>query len=161
MFLYANLLRICGGSTENMMPFAYVPIIGEFTLFNIFIFVVGLIILWIIVSVPVYMAGKIVTRGESTIGDAMIATFFGPLAYAVTLVIADFFLGAIIGSEAYVLALVIAFVAWIGVFKASFKAGWLGAFAIAVLAILIFAAISIFFGTLLGVVVPAPFFPRL
>ena len=71
----------------------------------------------------------------------------------------NFFLGELIGSAAYVLALAIAFAAWIWVFKASFDTGWLKALAIAVLAILIFAVISILFGTI-GVLVPAPFFPH-
>ena len=145
----------------RMMPFAFVPIIGNLTLFGILLFAIGIIILWVIVSIPVYLAGKVVTHGESTIGDAMVATLFGPIAYAVTLIVVDFFLGAIIGSGAYVGALILAFIAWIGVFKASFRTGWLGALAIAILAILIFAVISVLFGALLVVVVPAPFFPRL
>ncbi len=138
----------------------FVPIIGQLTLVNVLVLIVGLIILWIIVSIPVYIAGKIVTGGESTLGDAMLATLFGPIIYTITLFLVDFVLGALIGSGAYIWALVIAFFAWIGVFKASFKTGWLGAFAIAILAVLVFAAISILFGLLLGIMVPAPFFPR-
>jgi hypothetical protein len=81
--------------------------------------------------------------------------------YAITLFAADFFLGALIGSGAYIGALVIAFIAWVGVFRASFGTSWLGGLAIAILAILVFAAITIIFEALLGVMVPAPFFPRL
>ncbi len=138
----------------------FVPIIGQLTLVNVLVLIIGLIILWIIVSIPVYIAGKIVTGGESTLGDAMIATLFGPIIYVITLFLVDFLLGALIGSGAYIWALILAFIAWIGVFKASFKTGWLGAFAIAILAVFVFAAISILFGLLLGIMVPAPFFPR-
>jgi hypothetical protein len=138
----------------------FAPIIGELTLLSLLLFVVGLIIMWIIVSIPVYIAGKIVTAGESTLGDAMVATLFGPITYAITLFVVDFFLGALIGSGAYIWALVLAFIAWVWVFKASFKTTWLGALAIAILAILVFAVISILFGTFLDVMVPAPFFPR-
>ncbi len=137
----------------------YLPVIGELTLINVVIFIAGLIILWLLVTIPVYLAGKIVTAGESSMGDAMIATLFGPVVYVVTLFGVNFFLGELIGSAAYVLALAIAFAAWIWVFKASFDTGWLKALAIAVLAILIFAVISILFGTI-GVLVPAPFFPH-
>ncbi len=137
----------------------FVPIIGEITLVSLLVFIVGLIILWAIVSIPVYIAGKVVTAGESSIGDAMVATLFGPIVYAVTLFAVDFFLGELIGSGAYFGALILAFVAWVGVFKVSFGTGWLGALAIALLAILVFAAISFVFGTFLGVMVPAPFFP--
>jgi hypothetical protein len=135
----------------------YVPIIGDLTLLNILVLIIGLIIIWIIVSIPVYIAGKIVTGGESSLGDAMIATLFGPIVYAITLFIADFLL---VGSGGYIWALVIAFIAWLAVFKASFKTGWLGALAIAILAIFVFAVISILFGFLLGLMIPAPFFPR-
>lgn len=138
----------------------FAPIIGELTLLSLLLFVVGLIIMWIIVSIPVYIAGKIVTADESTLGDAMVATLFGPITYAITLFVVDFFLGALIGSGAYIWALVLAFIAWVWVFKASFKTTWLGALAIAILAILVFAVISILFGTFLDVMVPAPFFPR-
>ncbi len=107
-----------------------------------------------------YIAGKIVTAGESTLGDAMIATLFGPIVYTITLFLVDYFLGALIGSNSYILALILAFIAWLWVFKASFKTGGLKAFAIAALAILVFAAISILFGAVLGLMIPAPFFPR-
>jgi hypothetical protein len=138
----------------------FVPLIGDLTLMSVLVFIIGLIILWIIVSIPVYIAGKVVTAGESTLGDAMVATLFGPIVYAVTLFVVDYFLGALIGSGAFIWALILAFIAWVGVFKASFKTGWLGALAIALLAIVIFAAISFLFGAFLGVMVPAPFFPR-
>ncbi len=138
----------------------FAPIIGEVTLLGLLAIIVGLIILWIIVSIPVYIAGKIVTAGESTLGDAMIATLFGPIVYTITLFLVDYFLGALLGSNSYILALILAFIAWLWVFKASFKTGWLKAFAIAALAILVFAAISILFGAVLGLMIPAPFFPR-
>jgi hypothetical protein len=139
----------------------FVPIIGEITLVSLLVFIVGLVILWIIVSIPVYIAGKVVTAGESTIGDAMVATLFGPIVYAITLFVVDFFLGELIGSSAFIWALILAFIAWVGVFKASFGTGWLSALAIALLAILVFAAISVIFGTFLGVMIPVPFFPKL
>ncbi len=137
------------------------PIIGQLTFLNILFLIVGLVIIWIIVSIPVYIAGKIVTAGESSLGDAMIATLFGPIVYIVTLFIVDTLLGALIGSGAYFWSLVIAFFAWVGVFRASFKTSWLGAFAIAILAILVFAVIAFVFGAILGLMVPAPFFPKL
>ncbi len=144
---------------EVLIPL-FIPIFGQLNVVDLLLIIVGVIILWIIVSIPVYIAGKIVTSGESSLGDAMIATLFGPIVYAITLFVVDYFLGPLIGSGAYVLALIFAFIAWVWVFKASFKTTWLGALAIAILAVLVFAAISIIFGALLGVVVPAPFFPR-
>jgi hypothetical protein len=131
------------------------------TLTSLLVTIVGLIILWIVVSIPVWLAGKAVTAGKATFGEAMIATLFGPIVYAITLIIVDFFLGTLIGSTAYIIALILAFVAWIWVYKASFKTGWLGGIAVAILAVIIFTVISILFGVLFGLAVPAPFFPHI
>jgi hypothetical protein len=131
------------------------------TLTGLLVTIIGLIILWIVVSIPVWIASKAVTDGKGTFGEAMLATLFGPIVYAVTLILVDFFLGALIGSSAYIIALILAFVAWIWVYKASFKTGWLGGIGIAILAVIIFAVISIVLGALFGLIVPAPFFPHI
>jgi hypothetical protein len=128
---------------------------------NLLVTIIGLIILWIVVSIPVYLAGKAVTGRRASFGEAMVATLFGPIVYAVTLIIVDYFLGGLIGSSAYIIALILAFIAWIWVYKASFKTGWLGGIAIAILAWIIFVVISIILGAVFGLVVPAPFFPHI
>jgi len=131
------------------------------TLASLLVTIIGLIILWIIVSIPVWLAGKAVTGGKATFGEAMVATLFGPIVYAVTLIIVGYFLGSVIGSTAYVIALILAFITWIWVYKASFRTGWLGGIAIAILAWVIFVVISIIFGTLFGIAVPGTFFPHI
>ncbi|MGD0646177.1 MAG: hypothetical protein ABSA75_14845 [Candidatus Bathyarchaeia archaeon] len=136
-------------------------IIGNMTVTSLLVTIIGLIILWIIVSIPVWLAGKAVTGGKATFGDAMIATLFGPIVYAVTLIIVGYFLGALIGSSAYIIALILALIAWVWVYKASFRTGWLGAIGIAILAWIIFVVISIIFGALFGIVVPGTFFPHI
>ncbi len=136
-------------------------IFGNMTLTSLLITIIGLIILWIIVSIPVWLAGKAVTGGKATFGEAMIATLFGPIVYAVTVIIVGYLLGSLIGSTAYIIALILALITWIWVYKASFRTGWLGAIAIAILAWIIFVVISIIFGALFGVVVPGTFFPQI
>ena len=136
-------------------------IIGNMTWTSLIVTVIGLIILWIIVSIPVWLAGKAVTGGKATFGEAMIATLFGPIVYAVTLIVVGYVLGALIGSAAYVIALILALIAWIWVYKASFRTSWLGGIAIAILAWIIFVVISIIFGALFGIVVPHTFFPHI
>jgi len=131
------------------------------TLTSLIVTIIGLIILWIIVSIPVWLAGKAVSGGKATFGDAMIATLVGPIVYAITLFIVGYALGAVIGSSAYIIALILALLAWIWVYKASFRTGWLGGIAIAILAWIIFIAISIIFGALFGVIVPHTFFPHI
>ena len=136
-------------------------ILGNMTPMNLLVTIIGLIILWIVVSIPVYLAGKAVTGRRATFGEAMAATLFGPIVYAVTLIIIDFFLGPLIGPSAYAIAVVLAFIAWIWVYKSSFRTGWLRGIGIAVLAVIIFAVMSIILGAILGQLIPTRFFPHL
>ena len=129
------------------------------SLLALLVTVVGLIILWIIVSIPVYLAGKVVAGGKATFGEAMLATLLGPIVYALTLVVVDFLLGPLIRSSAYIVAIVLAFIAWIWVFKYSFKTSWFAGLAIAILAVIIFFVLSIIMGALFGLVIPSHFFP--
>jgi len=122
---------------------------------------IGLIILWIIVSIPVWLAGKAVTGGKATFGDALLATLAGPIVYFIVTFLVALFLGAIIGSAAVVFGYILALIAWIWVFKASFSTGWLQAILIAILAWVFFIVISIVIGALFGIVYPAPFFPKI
>ncbi len=143
------------------MKFLSNVIIGNLTLTGLLVTIIGLIILWIIVSIPVWLAGKAVTGGNASFADAMIATLVGPIVYAITLFLVGYLLGSLIGSTAYVIALILALLAWIWVYKASFRTGWLGAIAIAILAWIIFVVISIVFGALFHVTVPGTFFPHI
>jgi hypothetical protein len=131
------------------------------TLTDLLIIIIALVILWIIVSIPVYIAGKIVTAGKSTFGEAMLATLFGPIVYAIVLVGVDFLLGAIIGSGAYIWAFIFALIAWIGVYKSTFRTGWLGAIAIGILAAIIFLILGMIIAALFSVIIPRPFFPKI
>ena len=134
------------------------PILGPLNPLNLLLITSGFILLWVVVSVPVCVAGKIVTAGKSTLSDAMIASLFGPIVYAVTM----FGLNYVIGPGAYSWGLALAFVAWVWVFKASFtralKKGWLGALAISIFSIFVFAAMSNVFTVIYGITIPAPFF---
>lgn len=131
---------------------------SEFTLLSLLLIIIGLVVLWIVVSIPVYIAGKAVTGGKSTLGDAMAATLLGPIVYVIVLVGVDFFLGEIIGGGAYIWAYIMAFIAWIWVYKSTFKTGWLGALATAILAIIVFVVLSIIISALIGFIIPGLFF---
>ena len=137
------------------------PSLGSLTLTDVLVAVVGLVILWIVISIPAWLAGKAITGGKSTFGDAMVATLAGPIVYFVVLIAVDYFLGTVIGSEAFIIALILAFMAWIWVYKSSFGTSWLGGLGIAILAVIIFAVMSVILGALFGVVVPASFFPHI
>jgi hypothetical protein len=145
-----------------MTPILFSVLPSGTTLLDLLIIIIGLIILWVIVSIPAYVAGKIVTAGRSTFGEAMLATLLGPIVYAIVLVGTSFFLGAIIGNgAAIILALILALLAWIAVYKSMFRTGWLGAIAIGILAAIIFIIISIILTALLGVTIPSQFFPKI
>jgi len=128
---------------------------------NLLVAIIGLLILWIIVSIPVWLAGKAATGGTATFGDALLATLAGPIVYFIVNIVVDIFLGALIGSTANVFGYVLAFIAWIWVFKASFQTGWLQAILIAIMAWLIFIVMSVVIGSLFGVMYPSPFFPTI
>jgi hypothetical protein len=136
-------------------------IIENLSLTGLLTTIIGLIILWIIVSIPVWLAGKAVAGSKASFGDALLATLAGPIVYALVVFVVDFALGGIIGSVAYVFGYILALIAWIWVFKASFGTGWLKAILIAILAWIIFIALSIIIGALFGIAYPAPFFPNL
>lgn len=121
------------------------------------ILLIGLVILWIIVSIPSYIAGKVVAGGRATLGAAMLATLGGAIVYAIVLVGVNFFLSAVIGPAAGVFALLLALIAWLGVYKVSFDVGWLSAFAIAVLAVIVLFIMQLVIQAIFGVNLPTYF----
>ena len=125
------------------------------TLLSLIAIIIGLVILWIIVSIPVYLAGKIVTGGRSTFGEAMAATVLGPIVYFIVLTGVSLFLKGILGGAASTLGYILAFLAWIWVYKHTFKTGWLGGLAIAILAVIVFVIFGLVVGALFGIIVPS------
>ena len=131
------------------------------TIPGLIVTLIGLIILWIVVSIPVWLAGKVATGGKATFGDAMLATLAGPIVYFVVVFLVGFFFSAVVGSVAWVFGYILALIAWVWVFKASFQTGWLQAILIALLAWVIYIVLSIVIGSLFGIAYPAPFFPKI
>jgi hypothetical protein len=126
-------------------------------LISIGILVVGLFLLWIIASIPAWLAGKAITGGRATFGQAMGATLGGAIVYFLVLFGVTFFLGAVIGVSAAIWALVLAFVAWLAVYRASFNTGWLGALGIAALTVIVFLVLNVVVVGLFGVTFPEAF----
>src|SRR3972149_6803747 len=124
------------------------------TISNVIITIIGLIILWIIASIPAYLAGKAVTGGKASFGQAMGATLGGTIIYGIVLIGVTLFLGTLIGASAGFWALILGFIAWLAVYRASFDTGWLGALAIAVLSVFVFLILNILLGSLFGVALP-------
>jgi len=122
-------------------------------LLSLIVILVVLIVLWILVSIPVYIAAKAVTGGKASFGQAMLATLLGPIVFALVRYIAILFLGFLSIGSASLLALVLAFIAWLWVYKSSFHTGWLQAFGIALLAIVVFIVLSLIIGILVPIAV--------
>lgn len=119
-------------------------------------FIIGLLIVWIVVSIPVWIAAKVLTLGKAKFTRAMLVTAIGPIIVAIVYLISRFLLSVAIGNLGAigVLAFVLAFIAWIGVFKKGFDTGWLRAFAIAVLATVVFVALGFIITLVIRAFVP-------
>jgi hypothetical protein len=118
--------------------------------------IIGLLVLWIIVSIPVWIAAKILTVGRVKFSRAMLVTALGPIVYAIVFFIFAALLTAIVGDPTVpvIIGFIAAFIAWIGVFKKGFDTGWLRALGIAILAIIVFALIGFIISLLIQSIVP-------
>src|SRR6185503_9434778 len=117
---------------------------------------IGLVALWILVSIPVWIAAKILTLGRAKFTRAMLVTAAGPIVYAVVFVASSAVLSVAFGESSWLLtvALITAFIAWIGVFKKGFDTGWLRALGIAILATVVFTVMSIVITLIIWAFVP-------
>ena len=125
---------------------------------SLVVYLVGLVVLWIIVSIPVYFAGKAVKGGRANFGEAMGATLGGVIVYYLVFFVIAFFLGSVIGPSANIIALIVGFIAWLAVFRGVFRTSWLGAVGIVVLAWIILLIIDFLLVAAFGVKFP-DFFP--
>jgi len=107
----------------------------------IIIVIISLVIIWAIVSIPVWISAKILTSRRASFGRAMLVTAVGPIVYVLVLVISTNFLFLTIGNRSPLITsigLVLALLAWIYVFKKGFETGWIRGVGIALLAIIVF-----------------------
>lgn len=118
--------------------------------------IIGLLVLWIIVSIPVWIAAKILTLGRVKFSRAMLVTALGPIIYAIVFFISATLLTAIVGDPTVptIIGFIVAFIAWIGVFKKGFDTGWLRAIGIAILAIIVFVVIGLVISLLIQLIIP-------
>lgn len=128
------------------------------TLSGLLIWIVGLLILWIVVSIPVYFAGKIINEGKAHFGQAMGATLGGVIIYFIVSYGVGFFLGALLGPPAAILGLILALIAWLAVYRASFATSWVRALGIVVVAWIVLIILDFFLVAIVGVGIPR-FYP--
>ena len=129
------------------------------TIGGLLVLLAALVILWIVISIPVYIAGKLVTVGWGGFGDAMAATFGGGIVYVVVLWGGTFLLSLIIApSLALPLSFILALVAWVAVYSAAFDTNWFGGIAIAVVGWAVLVILDFFLIAYFGVTFPK-FYP--
>jgi hypothetical protein len=117
---------------------------------QLIIAIIVLLIGWVIVSIPLWLAAKVLTEGRATMGAAMLGMLLGGIVfvivYAATYLVTNIFTSS---SIAVIVASILSFLAFLGLYKMLFNVGWLRALAIAILAV-IFAVIILFvFGAIL------------
>lgn len=119
---------------------------------------ITLLLLWIIVSIPVYISGELVTGGKADFGSAMGATLGGAIMYVLVLWAGAFFLTPVLGASAVAISFVLAIVVWLAVYRASFNTGWLGALAIVAVGWVVLLVVDLILTSLFGVSFPK-FYP--
>ncbi|WP_278465146.1 hypothetical protein [Saccharolobus islandicus] len=105
--------------------------------------IIAFIIAWIVISIPTWLAGKVVAPRTTTFGRAMLATLIG--VYAI--------FTALFSLISPIIGVIIGFIAFLGVYKVVFNTGWIQALGIAILAIIV-AIIILFILGLIGITLP-------
>ncbi|MFN4336629.1 MAG: hypothetical protein ACK4FV_03475 [Candidatus Nitrosocaldus sp.] len=116
------------------------------------IYIATLLGLWIIISIPVYISAKILTAGRVRFIHTMGATALGPILYTGVMLVSAALLSDILGTNAIIPAMVLAFLAWLWVYKNIFKTSWKQAFGIALLALIVFIGIMIIFLLVMAII---------
>ncbi len=125
---------------------------------GLIILAIALVVLWIVVSIPVYISGELITGGRADFGSAMGATLGGALMYVIVLWAGTFLLTPILGASALVISFVLALVVWLAVYRAAFDTGWLGALGIVIVGWLVLLVMDVILTSLFGVSFPK-FYP--
>ena len=129
------------------------------TLIGVLVLVVALVILWAVISIPVYLAGKLVTDGKGDFGDAMSATLGGAIGYILVLWGGTFVLSFLVAPAfAVVIAFVLALAIWVAIYSAAFDTSWLGGLAIAIVGWGVLIVIDLVLVSIFGVGIPK-FYP--
>ena len=110
----------------------------------------GFVFVWLITSLAVFMAGRMVVGGRATFAKSVVLILIGAVLLSIVYVAASTVLTPLIGWVA-------AFAAWLALIRAFFGTGWLSALFIAILASIIFmvlAAIMVAVLALIGLTIP-------
>lgn len=99
--------------------------------------VLTIVIAWIIISIPLYLAGKLISGKRTTFGKAMLAAIAAPLITMFFFFIVTVGLAIFIGPFSVLVGVLIAILVLSYVYASIFETGLLGGFAIAILGTII------------------------
>ena len=112
--------------------------------FRVVMDLVPLILGWIVTSLVLFIAGRIVSGREATLGEAFMIALVGPILIGITMLITKSFFGPL-------LSLLIAFIIWIWTIKTVFDIGWGAAFLISILSSITLVVVIVITAILLGI----------
>jgi hypothetical protein len=139
----------------TMYTFGFtLPVTAE----GVLLLAISLVVLWIVVSIPVYISGELITDGRADFGSAMGATLGGAVFYVIVLWAGAFLLTPLLGSSALVISFILAILAWLAVYRASFNTSWLGALGIVFVGWLVLFVVDAILTSFFGVSFPK-FYP--
>jgi hypothetical protein len=94
----------------------------------------SLAVSWLIVSLAVFTAGKLIAGSRATFSKSLALIFIGVVIVSVTYAVASIGLTPVVGG-------IIAFIVWLFLIRVFFEVGWLSAFLIAILAVILLSVI--------------------
>jgi hypothetical protein len=133
----------------NLIPQA---LTNESFLFYLVLTAVSLMVLWTIVSIPVWISARALSAKQGKFSRAMLVTLAGPMMSMIVYFISTRLLILLfsLGNKYYyslssinMIGIVLAFVGWIYVFRKGFETGWIRAVGIAIVAVIVFVIIGI------------------
>ncbi|MEM3547330.1 MAG: hypothetical protein QXU47_06045 [Candidatus Bathyarchaeia archaeon] len=130
------------------------PPFAVWTIPSFTVLVLMLLIAWIFASIPVYIAARIIAGKKASIGKAMLATLVGPMVFTIVMALSSITLYLFLGVLAQVLAVILAFIAWLASYKSIFDVGWVGALSIAIVSSIIFLIIVAILSAILAISMP-------
>lgn len=107
-------------------------------------FLFSLIIVWLIVSIAMYFAARIVVGSKARFADALGLVIIG----VVIVGLVSFFTRSLLGSF---FASILTFIVWIWLVKTFFRTNWLKALGISILSVFMLIVITIILAFLMGV----------
>ena len=99
---------------------------------------VVLLVVWVLVSLPLFLAARVVTSGKATLGAAMLGTLLGTMVFFLVYYLGSVGTDLVAGGYVpFLVGLVLGFLAFLGFYKILFLTTWRRAFLIALLAVAI------------------------